>query len=92
VKVSEKAKALGIPERDLTLAMTLIRDFRIRAIKAGLDPRATRIAIIFANLSDYHFAKQRLSPEELAKLEEIARDLYAQVSGGKRPSYQPNER
>jgi len=83
--MSEKAKQLGIPERDLTLAMTLIRDFRIRAIRAGIDPRATRIAIIFANLSDYHFARPRLSPRELAKLEEIARDLYTQATDPHKP-------
>jgi hypothetical protein len=75
--MTEKAKALGIPERDLTLAMTLIRDFRIRAIKNGLDSRATRIAILFADLSDEYFAKQRLSENDLAKLEEIARELFS---------------
>ena len=75
----EKAKALGIPERDLTLAMTLVRDFRIRVITAGLDPRATRIAILFAELVDWHFASKRLAVEEMDKLREIAQDLFAQM-------------
>jgi len=77
--MSEKARALGIPETDLTKAMILVRNLRVQAINLGLDRRATRIALIFANLVDYHFARKQLSLEELAKLEEIAGDLYSEA-------------
>jgi len=77
--MSEKARALGIPEEDLTKAMVLVRNLRAHAINMNLDPRATRIALIFANLVDYHFARKQLSLDELIKLEEIAGDLYEQA-------------
>jgi len=80
--MSYKAKALGIPNRDLTRAMILVRDLRVKALREDLDPRATRIAIIFANLADLHFARQKLSPKDLEKLEEIARELYTQARVG----------
>jgi len=75
----EKARALGIPEKDLARALTLVRNLRAEAINLGLDPRATRIALIYANLVDYHFARQHLSLEDLAKLEEIAGDFYKEA-------------
>lgn len=77
--MSEKARALGIPDNDLIRAMKLVRDLRISAIRSGIDPRATRIAIIYMNLTDYHFAAQKLSWEDLRKLEEIAHDFYIEM-------------
>jgi len=73
--VREKLKNLGIPEKDLARAMILIRELRIKAIKMNLDPRATRIALIYGNLADHYFAQRRLGPEDLATLEEIAKGL-----------------
>ena len=74
--MSEKAKALGIPERDLVRALVLVRDLRARAIAEDLDPRATRIALIYADLVDFHFAKQRLTTEQLQGLRVIAYEFY----------------
>jgi len=74
--MSEKARRLGIPERDIVRALTLVRDFRVQVLGEALDSRATRIALIYANLVDYHFVRQRLSLEELAALEEIAGEYF----------------
>ena len=71
-----KAKKLGIPEENLRQALVLIRDFRIASELLHLDPRATRIAVIFGDLCDYHFAKDKLSTKELTMLREIANDLF----------------
>ena len=71
-----KAKKLWIPEYDLRKALVLIRDFRIASERLNLDPRAVRIALIFGDLCDYHFAKDKLSTKELTMLREIANDLY----------------
>lgn len=77
--MSEKARALGIPSQDLLDALTLIRDLRHAAMKRNLDPRATRIALIFANLVDDYFAFKKLSREQLLDLEEIAATLYEEA-------------
>ena len=71
-----KAKKLGIPEENLKQALVLIREFRIDALRLKLDPRATRIALIFGDLCDYHFAKDKLSTKDLTLLREIANDLF----------------
>jgi len=75
----ERAKRLGIPERDLKQALLLIRDLRLKAFKLGIDPRATRIAIIYMNLSDYHWASKKLTKKELTELKVIAQELYHSV-------------
>ena len=71
-----KAKKLWIPEFDLRKALVLIRDFRIAAEELNLDPRAVRIALIFGDLCDYHWAKDKLNVKELTALREIANDLF----------------
>ena len=75
ISMSEKAKALGIPERDLFRALVLVRNLRARVISEDLDPKATRIALIYAERVDSHFAQQHLTPEEMTKLHEIALEL-----------------
>ena len=72
----ERAKALGIPEADLKRALILTRELRIQAIREGLDPRAIRIALLFIERCDRHFAVQKLHPVAIAALESIAKDLY----------------
>ena len=74
--MNEKAHALGIPESDLIRALTLVRNLRIQAIGEQLDPRATRIALIYAKMVDTHFAVRRLTHKTLAILDEIAREFY----------------
>ena len=71
-----KARKLGVPEDSLRQALVLIREFRINVTRLGLDPRAVRIALLFGDLCDYHFAKTKLSVKDLATLREIANDLY----------------
>ena len=74
--MSEKARALGIPEKHLTRALMLARHLRASALADGLDPRATRIAIIYLNLCDLHWASQKLNRDQLTALYEIAREFY----------------
>ena len=75
-KSDKRLKKLGIPAVHVTRALVLIRNFRIQTIKEELDPRATRIAILFAEMSDTHFCSKKLHPVTLAALEQIARDYF----------------
>lgn len=70
--VEERAKALGIERLHLYRALDLIRNLRIQTMREGLNPRATRIALIFANSVDFHEARKVLSEDELKELETIA--------------------
>ena len=75
-KSNKRLKKLRIPEAHVTRALLLIRNFRIQTIKEELDPRATRIAILFAEMSDTHFCTRKLHPVTMAALEQIARDYF----------------
>ena len=81
----EKAKKLGIPELHLTAALLLVRNLRVNAIKEGLDPRATRIAIIYADMVDAYFANQKLNMPDMARLSEIAKDFFDETKKGRWP-------
>jgi len=78
--MTERAHALGIPDRDLTRALSLLRSFRASALADKLDPRATRIALIYGLLCDTHFARQRINQGELLELTRIAEELYRRVA------------
>jgi len=75
-EIDNKLKALGICIMDLKGALILIRDFRIQVEKDGIGPKATRIAILFAELSDRYFAQQKLTGPELTELQTIANALF----------------
>lgn len=79
-KARIKAEALGISESELTRALVLVRDLRKTALEQDIDGRALRIALLYANMVDYHFAQQKLALTVLRKLEEIALDLFAGVA------------
>ena len=81
--MSEKARALGIPEKDLKRALMLTRHLRATAYADNLDPRAIRIALLFILKCDTEFAATVLKPDVLKRLEEIAEDLYKLA--GRRP-------
>ena len=83
--MAEKAVALGIPKKDLNAALLLVRNLRIQAIKRGLDPRATRIALIYAEITDRYHAEKRLSPKTLIRLSGIAVDLFNQTKKSLEP-------
>ena len=78
-KTLRKAKALGIDELDLKAALLLVREFRREAVVHNLDARALRIALLFGNMVDFYFARQKLDVATLEKLEEISRDLFVEV-------------
>ena len=70
-----KARKLGIPREHLKQALILVRELRINALQLRLDPRATRIALLYAERCDYHAATGKLSVGELAALRWIADEL-----------------
>ena len=74
--LDNKLKALGICPMDLQQALLLTRDLRIKALKNGLDPKATRIAILFTELCDRHHSSQKLHPHEESQLQKIAQHLF----------------
>lgn len=76
-EIDNKLKALGICPMDLKAALILVRDLRIQIIKDGIDPKAARIAILFTEFADRHFAQQKLTDAELTELHLIARALFA---------------
>ena len=63
--------ALGISKADVTRALGLVKDLRTRAVMESLDPRAVRIALVFADAADFHVARKRLDLETLTELEAI---------------------
>lgn len=75
----EKAKELGVNEVELTAALLLVREFRREAVDTNIDARALRIALLYAEMVDFYFARQKLNAEALEKLKEIARDLFLET-------------
>ena len=67
---------MGISDSALKRAMLLVRDLRIKAIRRGIDPRAVRIAILFAEKCDREWAAQKLHPTAMVALDTIAEELY----------------
>ncbi|GAI94368.1 unnamed protein product [marine sediment metagenome] len=80
-ELDDKLKALGICPLDLKEAIIWIRDFRIQVVKAGVDPKATRIALLFAEIADREFAEKTLTAAEMKELQQIAQGLYELVKG-----------
>lgn len=76
----EKAKQLGISETELKLALILMRQLRIDMRKAALHPKAQRVAILYIEEVDRHFAEQKLSFKEMNKLREIAHKFYEETA------------
>ena len=74
--MSERARQMGIRDGDIKKAMLLVRELRIKAIQRGLDPRATRIAILFAEKCDREWAAKSLHPTAMVALDSIAEELY----------------
>lgn len=75
-EIYDRLKALGIRPIDIRQALILLRDFRIYILKASINPKATRIAILFTELADRHFAQQKLTAAEMKELQEIAEALF----------------
>ncbi|TRZ51121.1 MAG: hypothetical protein D4S01_05460 [Dehalococcoidia bacterium] len=75
-EIDSKLKAQGICPIDLRKALILVRNLRIQIIKDSIGPKAARIAILFAELADRHFAQQKLTGAELTELHLIAKDLF----------------
>lgn len=76
----EKAQRLGISKQDLEKALLLVRNLRLHALQQNIDPKATRIAILYLELTDRYYAKQKLNPTTLCKLTNIAHQLYQETT------------
>jgi len=74
--MSEKARALGIPESHLTRALILVRNLRAQGLLEGIDPRALRIAILYLEKTDRYFCTKKLQPREMRALEDIAEEFF----------------
>ena len=81
--MSERARQMGISDSALKRAMLLVRDLRIKAVQRGIDPRATRIALLFAEKCDREWAAQKLHPTAMVALETIAEEFYQLARGEK---------
>jgi len=76
----EMARKLGIKESHLKAALLLYRKARVAALTNRLDPRASRIAILYIEEVDRHLAQQKLTFKELNQLREIAHKLYEETA------------
>ena len=74
--MSERARQMGISDSALKRAMLLVRDLRIKAVQRGIDPRAVRIALLFAEKCDREWAAKKLHPTAMVALDTIAEELY----------------
>ena len=81
-EIDNKLKALGICPMDLKTALILVRDLSIQIVKIDIDPKAARIAVLFAELADRYNTQQKLTDAEMKGLQEIAEALF-QISKGK---------
>ena len=79
-KALEMAKQLGISQADLKTALFLYNKARAAILTNRVNPRAARIAILYIDEVDRHFAQQRLSFKELNQLRGIARKLYEETT------------
>ena len=75
-KASDMAEKLGIRKSHLYYAINAYKKARAALLVARIDPKAQRVAILFVEEVDRHFAQQKLSFKELNKLREIAHKLY----------------
>ena len=75
-KALEMAKQLGISQADLKSALFVYNKARAALLTNNVNPRAQRVAILFIEEVDRHFAERKLSFRELNKLREIAHKLY----------------
>ena len=75
-ELDNKLKALGICPMDLKAAIILMRDLKIRIIKADIPPKATRIALLFTELADRYYAQQKLTATEMKEIQQIAEALF----------------
>jgi len=77
--MTERAARLGIHPQYIFRALQLVRDQRVQVINEGIDSRAYRIALIYANKVDFYFARKNISEKELVALEEIADDYFRET-------------
>ena len=79
-KALEMAKQLGISQADLKSAIFVYNKARAALLTNNVNPRAQRIAILYIDEVDRHFAQQKLSFKEMNQLRAIARKLYEETA------------
>jgi len=75
-KLTPSVKSVTVDEDEIKRALLLVRSLRLKALEQGIDPRATRIALAFANLVDRYFARTKLTEQEVNALEDYAMTLF----------------
>lgn len=64
-------------DRHVTAALFLVRDLRVKAIRARIDPRALRVALKYALIVDTHCMRAHgFSSEDDQKITETAKELF----------------
>jgi hypothetical protein len=69
-------KGVFVPERDILEALKLVKELREKTVYRAIHPVATRIALKYALMVDDEFAKQQLTPEQDAAINEAVQKLY----------------
>jgi hypothetical protein len=69
-------KGVFVPERDITEALKLVKDLRLRATYKAIHPVAVRIALKYALAVDDEFAKEQLTQEQEAAIAEVVQKLH----------------
>jgi len=69
-------KSITVDEDEVKRALLLVRSLRLKALEQGIDPRAIRIALAYANLVDRYFARTKLTEQEVDALEDYAMTLF----------------
>jgi len=78
-KVTERTRQLGIPDLHVYRAMELVRNLLAVMLNDGIDPRAQRIALVYVNKCDFHFARKVLSESDLVALEKVADEFFREI-------------
>lgn len=74
--MTDRTRRMGIPDAHMKRALILVRDLRIEAIEERLDPRAVRIALIYALMTDNYASSKVLSMQQERELRRAAEEFF----------------
>jgi hypothetical protein len=72
-------KGVFVPERDITEALKLAKELRLKSVYRFIHPVALRIALKYALAVDDTFAKQQLTPEQEEAINKYVQQLLKDV-------------
>jgi len=65
-------KSVTVDEDEIKRALLLVTSLRLKALEQEIDPRATLIALAYANLAERYLARTKLTEQEVKALEDYA--------------------